>query len=187
MEPAPRARAHAEGTLITLRDGRVVHVRAVHPEDKPLLVEGFEELSEDSRYLRFFGTKKALSDQELAYLTEVDGVHHVALGAVDERGHGVGVARYVVLDDEPGVAEVAVTVIDELHGQGLGHALVERLVEHARGAHIHALRFWVLPINVGMLHLLRDLGARYHASDGTTQAYDLDVSTDAQRPPSGSR
>lgn len=153
-----------------------MRVRPVHAEDKPLFVEGFGHLSEDSRYLRFFGTKKALSERELSYLTDVDGVHHVALGAVDERGHGVAVGRYVVLDEEPGVAEVAVTVIDELHGQGLGHALVELLVEHARGAHIHTLRFWVLPINSAMLHLLRDLGARYHASDGTTRAYDLDVS-----------
>lgn len=162
---------------ITLRDGRTVHVRPVRPDDKSLFVEGFEQLSETSRYLRFFATKKALTDDELAYFTEVDGVHHVAFGAVDDDDHPLGVARYVVLDDEPGVAEVAVTVLDDAQGQGLGHALVEHLVEHARTAHVHTLRFWVLPINSGMLHLLRDLGARFHGADGTTQGYDLDVSS----------
>jgi GNAT superfamily N-acetyltransferase len=161
---------------VTLHDGRVVTIRPVRPDDKPLFVEGFERLSEDSRYLRFFAVKKALSEPELTYLTEVDGTSHVALGALDESGRGVGVARYVVLEDEPEVAEVAVTVLDEVQGLGLGHRLVEHLVEHARAGQVRTLRFWVLPMNVSMKHLLAALGARFRGGEGPTQRYELDVS-----------
>ncbi|HJL19699.1 MAG TPA: GNAT family N-acetyltransferase [Sandaracinaceae bacterium LLY-WYZ-13_1] len=153
-----------------------MRLRDVRPDDKPLFVEGFAHLSEDSRYLRFFGTKKSLNEDELHYLTEVDGVRHVAIGALDDEGHGVGVGRYVMLDDAPGVAEVAVTVVDELQGRGLGHVLVEHLVERARAAgNVRSLRFWVLPINVGMRHLLEDLGARFRQRDGSTECWELDV------------
>jgi hypothetical protein len=54
--------------------------------------------------------------------------------------------------------------------------LVEHLVDRARADHVQTLRFWVLPVNVGMKHLLHDLGARFVRSDGPTQCYELDVS-----------
>ena len=59
---------------ITLKDGSLAHLRCVRPEDKPKLVEGLKHLSETSRYRRFFTAKPYLSESELVFLTEVDGV-----------------------------------------------------------------------------------------------------------------
>lgn len=179
---APSARDPAgdpagdEVQRVLLRDGRVVSVRPVRSDDKPLFIEGFRRLSKDSRYLRFFAAKKTLSEPELSYLTEVDGDAHVAVGALDERGRGLGVARYVRLEHEPQVAEAAVTVVDEAQRQGLGHVLLERILNQARSANLRTLRFWVMARNTGMKHLLQDIGAECRLSEGPLQCYELDVS-----------
>jgi hypothetical protein len=80
---------------VRLRDGTRVRLRPVQPDDKHLLVRGFERLSEDSRYRRFFTPMSELRPAQLEYLTEVDHHDHEAVLAVDEHGEPVGVARYV--------------------------------------------------------------------------------------------
>ena len=107
-------------------------VRPVAAADKPLFVAGFARLSEESRYRRFLAAKKSLSNDELAFFTELDHHGHEALGAVDPRsGEGLGVARYLRDPARDEVAEAAVAVIDDWQGRGLGRALLERLAIRA--------------------------------------------------------
>jgi len=149
--------AYSEETA--LRDGTRVRLRLVRPEDKTLLVRGFERLSPHSRYLRFFTHKDTLSESELHYLTEVDQLTHFALGAValdahgDER-EGLGVARFVCLPDSREVAEPAVAVIDHAQGHGLGRLLFQRLVAAAAERGVHRFRAEVLADNQPMRNLL---------------------------------
>ncbi len=147
---------------VRLRDGSTVVLRLVRPDDKARLRAGFERLSPDTRYLRFHGVKTALTDAEVRYLTEVDGVHHVAIGAArlgpDGEEDGVGIARFVELDGDRGVAEAAITVLDELQGKGLGAALFVRLCAAAAERGIERFRCEVLGSNTGMQELLRRLG-----------------------------
>jgi hypothetical protein len=76
----------------------------LRPTDKELLRTGFEHLSSESRYARFFTPKSSLSDGELDYLTVVDQEDHVAIGAASERDGGrtgLGVARFIRFADRP--------------------------------------------------------------------------------------
>jgi GNAT superfamily N-acetyltransferase len=67
------------------------------------------------------------------YLTEVDHHDHEAIVALDEEsGEGIGVARYVRTRERPEVAEVAVTVVDDWQGRGLGTRLLEVVSARAR-------------------------------------------------------
>src|ERR1700735_1589678 len=77
---------------ITLRSGQRVLVRAPRPDDGPGLAEAFEQLSETSRYRRFFAAKPHLSAQSLAYFTDVDHPLH-RRGPPRPRGAGRGGAR----------------------------------------------------------------------------------------------
>jgi acetyltransferase len=81
---------------VQLRDGTRVLIRPIEPEDRTALAEGFQHLSPESRYRRFFAPVIGLSEGDLDYLTRVDHHAHEALVAVEETtGEGVGVARYV--------------------------------------------------------------------------------------------
>ncbi len=161
----PRAKpardlAHGGSVSAVLRDGARVEIRRLRPSDAPVLRSAFEHLSEESRRLRFISPKDHLSERELLYLTDVDGHFHEALAASDPHtGEGLGVARFIRLQDEPQVAEVAVTVVDEWQHRGLGTLLLERLVERARSEGITHFSALIASDNTAMLDLLRRAGA----------------------------
>ncbi len=142
-----------------LRDGSMVDIRRLRPSDAPVLADAFEQLGFESRRLRFITPKLSLSPRELAYLTDVDGHRHEALGATDHAsGQGVGVARFIRLEDEPDVAEVAVTVIDSWQRRGLGTLLLERLSDQARAQGITHFSALISSENAAGLEVLRRAG-----------------------------
>src|SRR5467141_4125601 len=70
----PRGRdtgAFPPGGDFMLHNGSTVHLRPITSDDKDVLRDAFERLSEQSRYRRFMGGIKLLTPQLLAYLTEV--------------------------------------------------------------------------------------------------------------------
>jgi len=149
----------ATGERIELRDGSAALVRPIAPEDRTVLAEAFERLSDESRYRRFFSAKPRLSDAELTYLTEVDHHDHEALIAFDaDSGLGIGVARFVRNDEDAGLAEAAVTVTDDAQGRGLGTALLSRLADRAREEDVDRFSALVLADNRDMLDLLERAG-----------------------------
>lgn len=154
-----------------LRDGSTVHVRLLQPRDKELLRAGFERLSPESRYRRFFSHKTRLTDRELVYLTELDQITHVAIGASrigsDGAEEGLGVARFVRLPDRPECAEAAIAVVDDMQGKGVGGLLFARLVAAARERGVERFRCEVLGDNEPMQRFLQELDpdAEIHFED----------------------
>lgn len=143
----------------TLRDGSTVRIARVTPRDAPLIADGFERLSAETRRLRFLTSKPTLSRAELKYLTEVDGHRHEALGAIDPRtGQGIAVARFVRDREDPSRAEVAVTVADEWQHRGLGSLMLDRLAERAREEGITHFTALVAGDNPAMQPFLKALG-----------------------------
>ena len=120
--------------LTRLNNGVPVAIRPICTADKPLLTDGLQRLSPESSRRRFLSQKTKFSADELRYLTEVDGVDHVAFVAVlaDQPQTLVGVGRWVRLAEDPEVAEVAITIGDEAQGQGLGTLLGMMLADSAR-------------------------------------------------------
>jgi RimJ/RimL family protein N-acetyltransferase len=157
---ARAARSQARGNRVMLRDGSKVLVRPVRSGDAPLLADGFARLSPQSRWMRFLGTKTSLSAAELRYFTQVDHHDHEAIGALSAAdGRGVGIARYVRDADDPQSAEIAVTIVDDWQGRGLGTELLARLSDRARQAGIDRFTALVGAENAAMAGLLRKMGA----------------------------
>lgn len=148
-----------------------VRVRPIQPSDAPALQAGFEELSDMSRYHRFHSGMKRLPERLLRYLTEVDGVDHVALVAFEEEDdaedRGVGVVRFVRNREDPATAELAVTVLDRAQGRGVARRLLAELATAAQVRGIHSFTAQVIAGNSRARRLLTGLGAigRGHASD----------------------
>ena len=169
-----RLRPAVEDRPVALRDGSRVLIRQVQPADAPLLADGFARLSDKSRRMRFLARKDQLSAAELRYLTDVDHHDHEALGALDQAdGRGVGVARYVRDAEDPHAAEIAVTIVDDWQGRGLGAELLTRLATRARSEGICRFTALVAEDNVVMARLLRNMSASLVGRDPGTVDYEI--------------
>jgi RimJ/RimL family protein N-acetyltransferase len=107
-------------------------VRELDAHDGAVLDAVFAGLSAASRFRRFHGAMPRMSAATRAQLAAVDGRRHIALGAF-VGGVPVGIARLILVG--PGRADLAVEVVDDWQGNGIGARLVREVVAlgHARG------------------------------------------------------
>jgi RimJ/RimL family protein N-acetyltransferase len=161
-----------------LRDGTPILLRTLRPEDREELVRGFARLSAASRRFRFLAPLHKLTSSQVRELTEVDQWNHVAIAAMDESrpDHpGIGVARFVRLEQDPQVAEFAITVIDEYQRRGLGTLLLKLLLSAARTVGVRTLRGFLLADNLVMLQLLHKFEATFRRAWNNSLSVDLPV------------
>jgi acetyltransferase len=143
-----------------MRNGDEITIRAIRPEDEPLIVDLHSRHSEHTILMRFFGLVKSLSRDGLTRLCRLDFSRDMALVAVHERNGApriLGVSRYY-LDPHAGEAEFALVVSDAWQRQGLGRRLLGRLVAIARERGVGRLFGLVLRENAPMLALTKSLG-----------------------------
>jgi RimJ/RimL family protein N-acetyltransferase len=172
--PGHRPRSAVKGRPVALRDGSKVLIRQVQSTDAPLLADGFARLSPQSRRMRFLTRKEELSRAELRYFTDVDHHDHEALGALNHAdGRGVGIARYIRHAEDPQAAEIAVTIVDDWQGRGLGTELLIRLSGRARQEGIHRFTALVAADNGAMAALLRNMGANLVGRGPGTVEYEI--------------
>jgi acetyltransferase len=161
-----------------LPTGVDVVVRAIRPEDEPLIEAHHRALSEQSIRMRFFSMVKALSRDNLVRLCHLDYAREMALVAQRQDAAGnpeiIGVSRYY-MNPQTGDAEFAVIVRDAYQGQGLGQHLMERLIAVARERGVSRLVGFVLRENAGMLALAKALGFCEGKGDRETIEVVLDL------------
>jgi len=175
--------------LKRLKDGTAVRLRLLRPSDRDALLEGFERLSPESRYRRFLSPTPKLSEEMLRRLTDTDDWNHLAVvaeRAESDPPEGLGIARFIRLEDAPDTAEAAVVVVDAVQRQGLGHLLLLDLVEAARERGIKKFRTYILPDNEPAQRLLHELDADAEPRvEDRLRVFELplpEVSADAERP-----
>jgi RimJ/RimL family protein N-acetyltransferase len=146
-----------------LHDGTAIRVRPIEPADKARLEAGLRRLSDETIRRRFLAAKPRFSQRELRYLTEVDGISHIALVALLDRDPDtlVAVARAVRLPDMPDTAEFAIVVADPLQGQGLGSLLGSQLAELAQAAGIRRFAATVLSDNEPARRLISHIAGEF--------------------------
>jgi GNAT superfamily N-acetyltransferase len=165
----------ARGDRVELRYGAEVWIRPIRSADKRLLAAAFDHLSEQSRYRRFLHPIKGLRSRDLTYFTELDHHDHEALIALDDTGDVVGIARYIRSDAESAEAEVAIAVIDEWQGRGLGTQLLIRLMTRARSEGVRRFTGTALSENREVVELVEHL-APLVASRSSAGVTELEVS-----------
>jgi RimJ/RimL family protein N-acetyltransferase len=163
----------SEVSFIGARGG-ALRYRPIEPGDKAALLDLFARLSPRSRHQRFLSPKRALSDRELAYFTEVDHRTHEALAAVGPHGELLGVARYACPPGDPTVADLAFAVADDWHGHGIGTALARLVVAHARRSGITRLHATTAVANRPARRVLAILGFRVTGVEGSVLELRLD-------------
>ena len=148
-----------DGVPVALRDGSHVRIRQGRRSDRELLLRGFQRLSPESRYRRFLAAMPRLTEATVRQLTGIDHFDHEAVIALDKEGtEALAVAEYVRDPERPDAAEVAVTVIDDWQGRGLGTLLLEVISARARQEGVRTFTAWMLAQNREMMDLFQHLG-----------------------------
>jgi acetyltransferase len=151
--------AHLESRW-QLPEGIDLIIRPIRPEDAEIEQTFVRGLSQESKYLRFVSALRELSPSMLARFTQIDYDREMALIAVleqDARETEIGVARYVINPD--GVScEFALVIADEWQHKGIGHKLMDALMDIARDKGLKRMEGDVLASNRNMLGLVTSLG-----------------------------
>ena len=142
-------------------DGREIVLRPIRPEDEDQHRRFIERLDPEDVRMRIFHTRRVRPRRVVAGVVLIDYDRETAFiaAARDAAGqpHTLGVAR-AVRDPDNTEAEFAVIVRSDLKGRGLGHLLMQLLIEHARASGTPRLVGQVLRDNQAMRDLACSLG-----------------------------
>ncbi|MGW0494237.1 bifunctional acetate--CoA ligase family protein/GNAT family N-acetyltransferase [Streptomyces sp. NPDC003007] len=155
--------AHWEADVV-LRDGGTARIRPITVDDADRLVSFYEQVSDESKYYRFFAPYPRLSAKDVHRFTHHDFVDRVGLAAT-VGGEFIATVRYdrIGADGMPASApadeaEVAFLVQDAHQGRGVASALLEHIGAVARERGIRRFAAEVLPANNKMIKVFTDAG-----------------------------
>ncbi|MDO0925357.1 GNAT family N-acetyltransferase [Streptomyces sp. TG1A-8] len=155
--------AHWEADVV-LRDGGTARVRPITVDDADRLVSFYEQVSDESKYYRFFAPYPRLSAKDVHRFTHHDFVDRVGLAATIG-GEFIATVRYdrigtggLPASAPADEAEVAFLVQDAHQGRGVASALLEHIAAVARERGIRRFTAEVLPANTKMIKVFTDAG-----------------------------
>jgi len=179
MSSEQHHRALSRALTEKLRNGQVVTIRPLTPEDIELEREFITELSPESRHFRFLGGVGKPSQKLLEQLTDIDHYRREGFIAITEengRPRQVGASHYA-LDNDGGAAECSVVVADAWQTQGLGTLLIDRLIESARARGLRRLYSIDSAENFKLREVAQHLGwtLRTDPDDHTQVLFELEL------------
>jgi GNAT superfamily N-acetyltransferase len=144
-----------------LGDGKTYAIRPIHPDDRDRIIDLFNHLSPESRYLRFAHAISKLPDAFLDDILQLDYAKEMALVAVIPSQEGdeeiIGISRYVTPPNK-NVCEFSLSVSDHYAAHGIGTHLMLDLIAYAKENKLKEMLGYVLSKNLKMLHLVSELG-----------------------------
>ncbi len=174
----------------TTHTGLRLRARPLLPTDAPYLVQIFEQMSADSRYMRFNQSLENLSEERkweeaerIAQTTKQrSGGLIVFADLAGMPNTAVAAARYVCVEE--GTAEVAISVIDAMQKQGIGNWLMKRLIEVARRDGVRLLTADIRNDNEGIWKILYRLPYEIvRMRDGSFSQVIVDLTRPKLHPP----
>jgi acetyltransferase len=163
----------------TMKNGELVVVRPIRPEDEPLLIKLHQALSERTVYLRYFQPFKLsqrTAHERLTRICFIDYDREMVLVVESKREDShpeiIAIGRLSKLHGSGREAELAVLVDDRFQSLGLGTELYRRLIAIAREEKIRRVISTILAENREMRAICQKLGFHMEADldDGTIQA-----------------
>ncbi len=148
---------------VTLRDGEILQIRPIRPEDEPGFLEIVESLTLEARRMRFLHPVEEISHHEAARLTQIDYDREMALVAASTNSFADGGGKLygsvrIICDPDSEHAEYAILVHHKAAGKGLGKLLMRRIIDYARSRGIREISGQVLCENIPMLKVCKSLG-----------------------------
>ncbi len=161
-----------------LSDGRPVCLRTIRPSDEAKIRDGIREMSDRSRYLRFFSAFREPPESVVKRLVAVDGHDHIAWGAILLDGKHyppVGAAHAIRSNTYASTGELAIAVLDDYQGQGLARMLIAAVLVECNQEDLQNLDVHILSENQVATNLIVSIGAQRVKGIGSVRNYQLNV------------
>ncbi|PHQ24772.1 GNAT family N-acetyltransferase [Marinobacter guineae] len=159
IQPYPR---ELEEWIVLPKSGRRVILRPVLAEDEPAHRAFHELQSPESIRYRFFQYRKHFSREDVAQMVQIDYDREMVFIANAPREDGEGEETLGTVrtwtDADNLQCEFAVMVHDKMKGEGLGVALMQKMIDYCRARGTMEMVGNVLPDNRPMLQLAEHLG-----------------------------
>jgi RimJ/RimL family protein N-acetyltransferase len=162
-----------------MNDGRAVCLRTIRPSDEARIRDGITEMSDRSRYLRFFSAFREPPESIVKQLSAVDGHDHIGWGArlLDGQDYPpIGAAHAIRSPVDPATGELAIAVLDEYQGQGVARMLIAAVLLDCAAEDLPRLEMQVLGENRAAASLLLEIGAKRQPALDAVGHYALNVS-----------
>ncbi len=146
---------------VTLIDGTHAVLRPAGLQDEDRFAHIVANMSDESRYLRFFSGVREIPAAIIHMLADADGHRHIAWGAVavDLPGEPFIAAAHAYRNaKDPARAELALGVLDAYHAQGLSRMLIACVALCCRDEGVIALEAETLAENRKANGLFKSLG-----------------------------
>lgn len=163
----------------TLKDETEICLRPITKCDKELLRRGVSELSDRSRYLRFFTGAKTVPEAILDRLVEVDARNHIAWGAIDVSQHPPQAiaAAHAIRVGETDTMEIALAVLDDYQSRGVARVLLLEVANACEENGVSSLTAETLAENRGARRLFKALGGTANYSSGPVTRFVFDTAS----------
>ena len=161
-----------------LSDGRPVCLRTIRPSDEHRIRDGITEMSDRSRYLRFFSAFREPPESIVKALSAVDGHDHIGWGAIlldGDRYPPIAAAHAIRSEDDPSLGELSIAVLDDYQGLGLAKMLIAALLADCAEEDLLNLEMQVMAENRPTATLVKHLGAQRIARLDSVEHYGLNV------------
>lgn len=161
---------------IVLKDGTLVQLRPIHPDDGEQAANFKSRLSPESIYNRFLGYLPPLSDALIQRFTEVDYKKEMAIVAESSKNlakEAIAVARLASLDGKK--AEFAIIIADDWQGKGLGQILTDYMIKVAVAMNFELLYASYFARNLGMAKILKRNGFQKKSEEDSIVSVELSL------------
>ena len=160
MQRSPTMKSDFITIDITLRDGRAVQIRAMLPADEAEILQAFDRLSADARYMRFMRAVREPNRERMRKILASFPERGVGIAATVPAADGIDIVgtAIFVLGSDPATCEFAITIAADYGGAGLGRTLLTALIDAAKRRGLKEMEGFVLASNKPMLGLAARVG-----------------------------
>lgn len=158
--PVLDSQGTGETRSVQLRDGRTVALRAVCAADEAEILQAFERLSDDTRYMRFMHAVREPNVERLRDVLASFPKCGIGLVATVPAADGIDIvgSAITVFAGNRASCEFAIPVASAFGGLGLATTLMNELIGRSKRRGMQEMEGFVLAQNQPMLRLARRLG-----------------------------
>ncbi|WP_298394405.1 GNAT family N-acetyltransferase [Sphingobium sp.] len=141
-------------------------IRLATHQDEPALADFFADVTDEDRRFRFLSAVRQVSPGQLHAMTDFKHHRHESFVAFRPGGREIIAAATLAVDEAGGTGEVAISILPDHKGKGIGWTLLDHVAREARAWGVTKLQSIESRDNRAAISLEREMGFSAKAVEG---------------------